>query len=88
MVNVCSKVAPTGRLPLSNFPLSVTVCGTLPAFFQITIVPTVIVRWAGLKPESVTVTRTIVGGGFGVGVAVGVGTAALVGVAVGVGVGA
>jgi hypothetical protein len=92
VVNVYLKVAPTGRFPLSNFPLSVTVWAIPPLFVQITVVPTVIVMLAGLKPESVTVTWTVDGCGFGVGVGVaarvgaGVGVAACAGITLAVGV--
>src|SRR5215471_1367402 len=73
-------------LPLSNVcPSSlVTVCGTDDMFFQITVVPTLIVNVEGLKPKLPWLSFTIISmcvepgagvwvGGAKVGVGVGVG---------------
>jgi len=54
----------------------------LPLFVHTTVEPTAIVMLAGLKPELVTETWTVVGCSFGVGV--GVGLEACVGVGAGV----
>lgn len=52
-LNVKRKVPPTATVPLSNScPSSlVTVWGANDIFFQITVVPTLIVNVAGLKPK-------------------------------------
>ena len=96
---------PPGEIvPLAKGPLMlVTVCGTCVIFFQITVVPGVIVSDAGLKVKlpllSVVMETTTVAGGVGEGVGFGdgdgvgticVGTGVGVGmrgVGVGVGVG-
>ena len=52
-LNVNLNVPPTATLPLSKVcPSSlVTVCGTDDTFFQITVVPALIVNIEGLKPK-------------------------------------
>lgn len=86
-VNLNEKVAPTGILPLSKTPLSVTVCAMPPLFVQMTVEPTAMVTLAGVKPALVIETETVVGFGAGVGVGLGVGVACGLGVGVGARVG-
>ena len=72
VVKVKRKVPPAGRSPLSNVPSSlVTVWGIFPVFFQITVLPTAIVRVAGLKSARLTMITFV--DGFGLCVCVGVG---------------
>ncbi|MGO9180907.1 MAG: hypothetical protein ACLQHS_16835 [Candidatus Limnocylindrales bacterium] len=51
-------------MPLSNDPSSaVTVCETVPVFVQVTVVPTVTVSEAGVKPKSTIVAAAVLPAG-------------------------
>lgn len=90
VVNLKLKVPPTSTFPLSNVePLSlVTVWGADDAFFQVTVVPALIVSIVGLKPKLPLLPSVIITvcwePGVGVGRTVGVGVGCT---AVGSGVG-
>jgi hypothetical protein len=55
--NVCEKVLPCDRLPLSKLPSSaVAVCADGPLFVQVTVPPTAIVTVAGVNSKSLIAT--------------------------------
>jgi hypothetical protein len=89
--NLWLNVDPPPSVPLPKEPPSaVTVCGALPVFVQVTVVPALMVSVAGVKPKSTIVAATcaVVAVGEGRGVALGRGVVVGRGVAAGFAVGA
>ncbi len=57
--NVNENAPPGESVPLANAPaLDVTVCCTWPAFFHVTVVPTVTETEDGLNPKSMMFARS------------------------------